>query len=56
MTQLSCSETGPRSAKVASTGISTRVSTSEATSAKITVSAMGRNILPSTPCRLSSGR
>ena len=44
---LSCSATLPLSRKLASTGISVRLSTSEASSAKITVSAIGRNILPS---------
>jgi hypothetical protein len=47
---------GLRRKDEASTGMSVSVSTSDATSANMTVSAIGRNILPSTPCRLRIGR
>jgi hypothetical protein len=46
----------PRSRKEASTGITVSDSSSEAASAKTMVSATGTNSLPSSPCRVSSGR
>ena len=44
------------SSKLASTGINVSDRTSEPTRAKITVSAIGRNILPSTPCKVRIGK
>ena len=44
------------SSRLASTGISVSDRISEPTSTKITVSAIGRNILPSTPSSVRIGR
>ncbi len=47
---------GRRSASDASTGMSVSDRITEPTSAKITVSAIGRNIFPSTPSSARIGR